>query len=188
MVPYSSAPFSHAITGNFTADSLVEDPETGFLTAPETPKHYGQLRFGNGAGPLSLFGVERKLKVLKFLLNRFNVGRAMKSVGLSRDTFNNHYAMDVAFRECVDEIRELIVDDTEELRFNVARTPAGSFDRMCVLNAYRRSTYNPKVQIEVEHTLNGQSSKRDSAVAGAIDAEVIETVSRAKKLKTSSAL
>lgn len=175
-------------SGNFTGDTLVEDPETGFLVAPEEPKHYGNLRFGNGSGPLSLYTAKKKLQTLLFLMKRWNLSAAARSVGLTRQTLMNHLSIDDVFRECVENIRECFVDDIDEVRFNVASKASGSFDRMCVLNAYRRSTYNPKVQIEVEHTLTGQTDKRDKAIVGAIDAEVIETVSRAKRLKTSSAL
>lgn len=168
--------------GNFNGISLVEDDETGFLTAPDEPLHIGNLRYGNGTSPLSLFTAVKKLQVIEFLRKRWNIARAMASIGLSRQTFNNHYAIDQHFRDCVDEIREGIVDDHEEVRFNVGRTASGSFDRMCVLNAYRAETYNPKTKIEIEHTMQPMEAKRrDGAVDRIVDAEIVETVKRVRK-------
>lgn len=175
--------------GDFIGNNLIEDDDTGFLMSPVKPVSVGNVRFANGTSPLSLFTPLKKLQVLNFLMNRWNISRAMAFVGLTRQTFTNHYTIDQSFRECVDDVREKFVDQIDEVRFETASKPSGSFDRMCVLNAYRRETYNPKIQVEIEHTVNpDQAMKRDTTVSNVIDAEVIETIRKAKQMKISSAL
>jgi hypothetical protein len=165
-------------TGNFTGLHFRQDPDTGFLEAdPELAK-----TFDYGAQASATFNGFKKAQFLNALYDCWpNVSKACARVGISRWTFNNHYGADEAFKSCVDLIREKVIDHIDNVRMAVAQTPSGSFDRMCVLNAYRRELYNPKQVIEVQHSLTIEQTQAQRArMESAIDAEVVETVRRVK--------
>lgn len=176
--------------GNFTGDTLIQDSETGLLVSPDEPRSYAQLRNGNGFSPLSVFSAVKKLQALNLLYDWYpDISKVCSMIGITRQTFTNHLAVDQVFRECVEEIKHRVIDRIHLVRMHVASTPAGSFDRMCVLNAHMPELYNPKTVIQIEHSMSAeQASKRDSRISDIIDAEVVETVRKAKKLKTGNAL
>lgn len=176
------------LTGNFSGTSFdALDPETGFLTkskvvAEVARRKDGTFDEGNGSFRFPVFDVALKLRALNLLLDWWpNISKVCAMIGISKETFRNHYTADESFRQCVDEMRDRVIDHIEHRRMIVADTNAGSFDRMCVLNAYRAETYNPKVKIEVEHTLTVEEGrKRLDALSGAIDTEVVDTVRKIK--------
>lgn len=113
-----------------------------------------------------------------------NVAAVCKAIGITRQTFTNHYEADIAFRRCVDEIKREHVDEINGVRYKVAKQEKGSFDRMCVLNAEMADVYNPKTQIEIKHTMSTEEiASRRNDWAGAVDAEVIETVKKMRQTK-----
>jgi hypothetical protein len=171
------------ISGNFNATSFVFDDETGFLSPSNAPLQ--RDREGSyGVSPLSKFDVRRKLLVLSKLLDRWNISWACAQAGICRPTFLNHYSFDRSFAQCVDIIRYRKIDDVNEVRFDMSLKPSGSFDRMCLLNAYMPEVYNPKVQIEIEHKMSSNEAQaRSTGIQDAIDAEVVETVKRIKAAK-----
>lgn len=167
--------------------TLVKDPETGFLTAQSLGTQSGLKFFmpGHGIQSESIFDPTRKQEFLKILSEMFpNISASCHSIGISRQTFRNHYEMDEVFRNAVDEIKNRKVDFIDGVRYEVAATKSGSFDRMCVLNAQRAETYNPKQTIEIQHTgTTVDAQARVKRMEQAIDAEVVETVARLKAAK-----
>jgi hypothetical protein len=170
-------------TGTFTGITLVEDEETGMLTAPEKPMHFGQLRFGNGTGPLSLFDVSKKLNFINYLYDCWpNLPLAARKVGINYETVKNHLKIDEMFAKCVDAVKDRVIGDVHQVRMDVARTKPGSFDRMCVLNAHMPELYNPKTKIEVSHTMEPmEARRREAMLSKVVDAEIVETVKRVRK-------
>jgi hypothetical protein len=172
------------IAGSFNANSLIEDEETGFLTQSLKCSEVQRVGSLGGISPLSKFNVKQKLLILLKLLQRWNITWACSQVGISRYTFQNHYTLDKSFAQCVDMIRYRSIDDVNEVRFTVAKTHAGAFDRMCLLNAYMPEVYNPKIQVEVQHKMSSsEATARSTGIQDAIDAEVVETVKRIKAAK-----
>jgi hypothetical protein len=164
--------------GDFTASTLIADPETGFLGTALEP----QVKTASGFGPRAVFTVAKKLTALNMLRDLWpDVPKVCEAIGISRWTWKNHLLVDESWRECVEDIQEKCVARIERVRMAVAQTPGGSFDRMCVLNAYRRELYNPKQVIEVQHSLTVEQTQQQRArMESAIDAEVVETVRRVK--------
>jgi hypothetical protein len=168
------------------SENYDPDPVTGFLTKSN---HGVDLRDskgfwlpGHGVVSESTFDSDKKSELLRALeLNWPNIARSCHDIGISTQTYYNHLAIDQAFASAVNELKEIMICRIEQMRMKVADTPSGSFDRMCVLNAYRREIYNPKVQIEVQHTMTvDEGRRRLDALSHAVDAEVIETVQKIK--------
>lgn len=187
-----ATPFQPKFVGNFTGSTLtVIDPDTGFIESPDMPAEVARLRYGNPAlGPISLFNGLKKAHALNLLRDHWpDITKVCESLGISRWTFTNHYNADEEFRRCVDEIKDKTIDGGHAVRMRVMMKDSGSFDRMCVLNAYMPETYNPKTKIEVEHTMQPmEARRRDSIIDKVVDAEIVESVKRVRKLKTGNAL
>jgi hypothetical protein len=173
-----------ATVGDFDGATLTLDPETGFLTKSNNAVESSRDSRGcfvNGFESVSVFTVSVKLNVLKILLDTWNISKACSLSGVSRWTFTNHYAVDESFRQCVDEIHNRHVDAVDQVRHDVALKPSGAFDRMALLNAYRPEVYNPKVKIEVEHTVSREEgARRLNVLSHAVDAEIVDTVQKIK--------
>ena len=166
--------------GEFNGSTLVLDPATGFLTAPEKVqvREVTPGKPGNVFGPLAIFTAEKKVLFLSALMDLFpNYSECSKSVGISRWTFKNHYQVDEKFKACVDEISQIWVDQIEKKRFELAIQDKGALDRMAVLNAYRREIYNPAIQVEVNHSPSVEEGRNRAAkFDNVIDATIVERV------------
>ena len=174
----------------FSASTLVEDPETGFLVSKQSQdpvglQANGRSKVGPGNGPLLVFDAKKKQEFLGHLMILFpDISECAKLVGITRQTYRNHYNVDKKFREYVDEIAEIHVDRVEAERFRMALAgKSGALDRMAVLNAYRRERYNPSIQVEVQHKMTADESLRRSKQLGnVIDAEIVNRVHELKRL------
>jgi hypothetical protein len=174
---------STKFVGDFNGSTLVTDPETGFLESPSDPHKTGQLLYGNGSSPKSLFHGIKKAQAINLLRTHWpDISKVCDILKISRRTFTNHYNVDELFREMVDDIKYRRIDRIHVVRMEVAETKPGSFDRMCVLNAHMPELYNPKTVIAVEHSIDPmQAPQRDKMLDKFIDAEVVETVKRVRK-------
>jgi hypothetical protein len=183
-------PETPKFVGTFTGDTLVPDSETGLLTDSLAISRDRGLRYGNGCSPLSKFNAAKKLQFLNYLCDYWpDLSLCARKVGISIQTVRNHMAIDTVLADCVEEFRSKFIDGVHATRIRVALKDSGAFDRMTVLNAHMSELYNPKIKVEVEHTMNPEvARRRNEQVNQVIDAEVIETVRRAKKLKTGNAL
>jgi len=163
-------------SGDFTGATLIPNPTTGFLE-PD-PQHRTPVANEHGGfGPLSVFDSDAKLKFIELLKTMFpRISVVCKEIGISRETFRNHLSVDVAFAKAVSEIKEEHVDEIEQVRFKVAEMPSGAFDRMHVLNAYRREIYQPSTKIEIDHKVSIDG--RVDRVGNVIDGEIVRTVER----------
>jgi hypothetical protein len=173
------------LVGDFTGATLtVVDPDTGFIESPDMPAATARLRYGNPAlGPISVFHGLKKAHAINLLRDHWpDISKVCDMLGISRRTFNNHLAVDEAFRECVQELGTKRIDKIHNVRMEVAETKPGSFDRMCVLNAHMPELYNPKTKIEVSHTMEPMEARRREEVLGkVVNAEIVETVKRVRK-------
>jgi hypothetical protein len=173
-----------------TVANLDRDPVTGFLTksnhavesGPGVRSELGFYLPGHGVVRELVFDSDKKSELLKALEECWpGIGDACHAIGISTQTYYNHLAIDEAFRNAVNELKERMIGRIERMRMAVAQTPMGSFDRMCVLNAYRREIYNPKVQIEVEHKITADEGRRRlDALSHAVDVEIVDTVKKIK--------
>jgi hypothetical protein len=177
--------------GNFTGHSLVVDPVSGFLIKSNHAVDrdvkrredgtYAESPF-DGTESVLVFGPDQKLEFLRIASELWpNITAVCDRIGIDRDTYRNHYAVDEKFRRECDLIRDRTIDRIENVRMTVAHQPSGSFDRMCVLNAYRPEVYNPKVKIEIEHTVSREEgARRLNVLSQAVDAEIVDTVQKIK--------
>lgn len=183
------------LVGTFKGSTLVVDPVTGFLTAPEhqeigkAPNGQGMLNApGYVNGPLAIFTATKKLEFLKLLEVEFpNYSKCAKAVGVSRWTFKNHYQVDKAFKMAVDEIIDSHVDDIETVRFRLAHSVKGPLDRMAILNAYRREIYNPDIKVQVTHEMSQEEAfKRSQRLGNIVDAQIVDKVKEQKRIPKSN--
>jgi hypothetical protein len=143
--------------------SLEVDPVTGYLEATNTSQ------------PNS-FNVKRKVEFIKLATILWpNLQAVCDEVGISRQTLNNHRAVDVQFENDLADIRERKMDRIEGKTFEFAEHPKQVIDRMAVLRAYRGDIYNPKQTISVEHKITQEVAyQKREALAGVIDGEIVE--------------
>jgi uncharacterized protein YabN with tetrapyrrole methylase and pyrophosphatase domain len=161
----------HTLMGTFNGSSLKIDPKTGFLGAGDNPKHSCRTKFTPAL----------KEKILTILEKEWpNLSKACRQIGISRSTFVDHYNVDERFKECVDAIQNQYIDALEQKQMKFAFRFQGMVDRRAILTAFRSERYNPRIKVEVEHSLKNLD-ERSRVLSEAIDAEVIETVRSLKK-------
>lgn len=118
---------------------MAVDPETGLMVNTDGYKLVG-------------FTLPKKLQFLELApLHWPHISRLCELVGITRQTFSNHYKIDEKFRELVDAGRELALDEAENaMRVNSIR-PGGFMDRIALLKAYRPERWNPEHRLTVTH-------------------------------------
>lgn len=161
--------------GTFNGDYLAVDPASGMLD-------YVGPGEGSGFSPVPVFTIAKKLELLLLLSTHWpNYSKCASLIGVSRQTVMNHYNIDSIFRAKCDAIRDEVVDRIEAMRMEVALKPGGSFDRMCVLNAHRKSTYDPDKTIKIQHEMSrDESIQRAQRAREVIDVEVVATYDKVK--------
>ena len=157
------------VTSHFNGQSLVKDPETGFLGP------------GNNWS-LAGFGSDRKLEYLKALMENPSPGYASKKIGINYHTFLNHYKSDPEFHKRVDfvmeESRHSHKGDIESTMLARAKSANGFMDRMAWLRRHFPGEYNDTRR--VEHTVSESVLEKLEGLTNsykatpAIEAEVIE--------------
>lgn len=145
-----------------------QDPETGLLDV--------DLELKDGVLRASVFDVALKLKFLNCARDVWpNLSLACRLSGISRQTLNNHLAIDKNLRDIINEWKDERIDGIESVRMAVAETPAGAFDRMAVLNAYRKEVYNPKTVIQIDQTVTHEVVlRRASSLGRAVEASLVK--------------
>ncbi len=119
-------------TRRLNPDLFVKDVPTGYL----------QLPTGRG------FNAEKKQKFMGTLNARFNVGRALQSLGMARQTLYDAIATDPLFREHYLECVERNVDNAEEMLVENATTnKMASAERIFLLKKRRQAIYGDKLEI-----------------------------------------
>lgn len=144
------------------------DEETGLMTPPV------------GSGPnLYTFDSKTKLIFLDLLRKMFpHVKKVCDIVGISRQTYLNHYSRDPRFKDLVDEIKEERLDHLESVMLDMGEKPSGFMDRIAYLRAHRPHLYNPAQKIIVErqdHLTLDAAKVRVERLKNVIDADIVET-------------
>jgi len=135
------------INGN----SLAIDPETGFLVPMNGYKLEG-------------FDATKKARFID-LVGKFwpRIGAVCDAVGVSRQTYYNHYKIDAKFREMVDLQREEKLDSAEAAMVDNSTRPGGFMDRIALLKAYRPERWNPEHRLSVTHDVQVTRAIADKA-------------------------
>jgi hypothetical protein len=132
----------HLVSRGLTGADLVKDVPTGYLQQPN----------------LKGFNAAKKQKFMGTLNARFNVGKALQSLGMSRATLYDAVAMDPLFREHYIECVERNVDNAEEMLVDNATTnKMASAERIFLLKKRRSQVYGDKLEITA-------SSKEDPLI------------------------
>lgn len=128
--------------GDFNANTMVVDKETGFLVP------------GQGY-TLEGFNLPKKIKFVELAKEMWpRIGLLCQAVGICRQTFTNHYKADLAFRKAVDEARDLALDEAEAAMRANSTAKGGFMDRIALLKAYRPERWNPERQLTLNHNVN----------------------------------
>jgi len=85
---------------NQAAEHYDIDPETGYIL----PNNH----------PDTFFQPNQKVQILKYLEDRWNIPRACKDIGISRNCLYSHLTFDPKFKRDFEEILALHLGDTEQ--------------------------------------------------------------------------
>lgn len=144
---------------------MVRDPETGFLASMHT---------ANGQAEM-YFTIPKKKAFVALAKKLYpNMSAVCKEVGISVQTYKNHYQVDEAFHNAIEEIKEAAIDKIESHMFLYAGNKQNFMDRIAIMRAYRGEIYNPKSTVTFKHEISpDEASRRRVALAEVVDADVI---------------
>ena len=133
---------------------------------------------GSGSN-LCTFGSENKLRFIEILRKTWpHIKKACDAVGISTQTYRNHYGSDSKFKELIDELKEERLDNLEAVMLDNGEKPAGFLDRIAYLRAHRPALYNPAQKVIVErqdHLTIDVAQQRVDRLRTVIDADIVET-------------
>ena len=103
---------------------------------------------------------KKKLALLEFLANDFNMSAAANHIGLHRQTIIYAINHDTQLKDAIQEIKDGYLDTIENAGLQVAIQPTreGFNDRKLMLQAHRRDTYNPQPTLQVNHTITDSNA------------------------------
>ena len=104
---------------------------------------------------LTGFSPDQKIFFIEYIKGRYNIGRACKEIGITRQTYLNAMEVDPEFRRQVNDARESHLDDCEDNMFDGGKKMMGITQAIFMLKSHRRATYGEKTVIEY------QSDSRD---------------------------
>lgn len=174
-----------------------DDPETGYKI-PTQEANFPELLGSNppvpsGDGRLKHDGLilgwaftpSDKQKFIDELPAHWpNITAACEAVGITRQTYTAHLAIDEKFRMDCQAVVDSKVDELEARFWEFGKRPKNYMDRITVARAYRPEVYDPakKVQLEVTHHSEMSDAQADELArraAGAVDAEIVSEQFRA---------
>lgn len=128
---------------------------------------------------LCVFDSKSKLRFIEMLKTTFpHIKKTCDIIGISQQTYRNHYNNDVKFRELIDEVKEERLDNLEAVMLDNGEKPAGFLDRIAYLRAHRPHLYNPAQKVIVErqdHLTIDVAQERVNRLRTVIDADIVET-------------
>lgn len=147
------------------SDNWLQDDETGFLYQPDS-----------SAAGLNIFSIVKKKAFLDHYKASFpDMTDALEQVGVSRRTVYWHMKIDAAFKEAIEELREVRVDKVESRLYKDALTPKQFMAQIAVLRAYRPVLYTERKVILGARDLDPtQSVAKKQSLASAIDTDLIQ--------------
>lgn len=133
---------------------------------------------GSGSN-LCTFGSENKIKFVDLLRTMFpHIKKVCDIVGISSQTYRNHYAKDEVFRKMIEDIKEERLDNLEAVMLDNGARPSGFLDRIAYLRAHRPHLYNPASKVIIErqdHLTIDAATDRVNRLRNVIDADIVET-------------
>lgn len=168
----------------------ITDQETGY----QIPRQDANFRELLGAKALAVgddrlewdgltlgwaFTPSRKKEFVLILPKHWpNITAACDEVGITRQTYTAHLAIDEKFRDDVQAVVDRKVDEVEQRFFEFGKRPKNYLDRITIARAYRGEIYNPRgtldvnVQgrVEMSDAEAGEIARRAGQV---VDAEIV---------------
>ena len=106
--------------------------------------------------------------------NPRNIGKACKRVGITRQTYLNHYTADKEFAKDVLEALECDLDDAEENITAMAKTKSGYLPAITLLRMGRGAIWNPEHRMTVVHeTTAAEGARTVEMLQDVVDAEIL---------------
>jgi hypothetical protein len=182
---------SRLLTNETNESILLMFNKTGdFMQKPEEIANYYMNKSDTEAKIVLTLGkpVRRSAKLTpkkrKLFLQEYhktkNKSRAAIKAGVTPQAINKLLESDTDFKQAFDFVNDIALDDLEEVSFKLGSslTREGFNDRKLLLMA-NRSKYNPKQEIDVNHTINVEQSLPKireilSRYGGAIDCKYSE--------------
>ncbi len=155
------------------AQSLVIDPISGFLT----PKDATKTQAGNGSSTALVFTTSKKQECIDLLRKCWpNISAACRQIGITKQTFRAHLAVDEKLRREVQEIQDQGVDEIEGNMMTFGRKPKNYLDRITIARAYRPEVFDPAKRVEITHQremTDTDATEVSNRAAAAVDAEIV---------------
>lgn len=160
--------------GDLTCSNFGVDPVTGFLDV--LPGMEAGKVSGYGVGPSPSFVSVKKTQYIDLLKVYYpNYSKCSAEIGITNETYKNHYEFDIAFRKAVDEVVKAKTDEINVVRYEMAKTKSGALDRMAYLNAMMPEVYDRDKTITIKHEMSrDEATARAARLRESIDTDAVD--------------